>query len=124
MIFSHGWLPPSMQAFYFPEGDMMNWIAQNCGSYHFRQMVWLLNAGLGAKKKKKGLKDLVVQVREAVHGVSLMLFHVRMLISQLFSMFVVWTIRLQTTITRPARSASFKVNELQYSATNSSLFYP
>ena len=51
-----------IKAFYYGESDIMTWVAQNYKSYYFRHVAGLLNAGVGQKKKKKGLKDLITQV--------------------------------------------------------------
>lgn len=52
-----------IKAYYYGKSDAMAWIAQNYKSYFFRHMACLLSAGVGQKEKKKGLKDLITQVR-------------------------------------------------------------
>lgn len=51
-----------IKAFYYAgEADVMAWVQSQWRSYAFRHMVGLLNATLGAKKKK-AIKTLITQV--------------------------------------------------------------
>lgn len=63
------WVDEYVQAFYFTEqSDVMDWVLQRREAYTLRQARNLLSHGVGAKMRKKKLREGVAQL-EAVFGV-------------------------------------------------------